>query len=48
MAGGIPTRAELLRCGEDPGGEGRFVVGANRLGSAVMFDGIQQQWKNGD
>ena len=38
----------LQREGEYLGGGDRFVVGANRLGAAIMFDGIQQQSKNGD
>ena len=38
----------LQRENKDPGSEGCFVVGADRLRLADMFDGIQQQSKNGD
>lgn len=38
----------LQREGEDPGREDCFVVGADRFRLAVVFDGIQQQSKNGD
>ncbi len=38
----------LQRDGEDSGNKDRFVVSANSFRLAVVFDGIQQQSKNGD
>lgn len=38
----------LQREGEDPRGEHGFVVRANRLRLAVVFDGVQQQAQDGD